>query len=66
VIPLDLNAEAQPPHGEFAEAVDRVGRREGHAVVGPNHLREPKVFEGALKDREGEFLLCRQQCLAGE
>jgi len=41
--------------------------RTGHArtqtapVVGPDHLRQPKLLEGALEDGEGEFLLGRGQ-----
>ena len=56
---LDLDAEAQPPDGEFAEAIEGVGRDKGHAVVGANGLGEAKFFERALKHGEGEFLLGR-------
>ncbi|HTI37234.1 MAG TPA: hypothetical protein VL484_06735 [Vicinamibacterales bacterium] len=33
-----------------------MGRGKRDAVIGPNHLRQAKFFEGALKDREGELL----------
>jgi hypothetical protein len=39
-------------------------RRKGDAVIGPNHLREPKLLEGPLEDRERKFLLGGQQRLA--
>jgi hypothetical protein len=58
---LDRDAEAQPPNREFAQAVERMRRREGHAVVGPNRAGQPKLLEGALEDGEGEFLLRRRQ-----
>ena len=64
--PFDLNPEAQPPYGEFAQSVKGMRGRKRDTVVGPNSLRKTKLFEGALEDREGEFLLRGEQCLAGE
>src|SRR3954470_20382957 len=43
-----------------------MGRREGHAVVGPNRLGQPKLLEGPLKDREREFLGRRGERFAGQ
>ena len=69
---LDLDAQPQPPHGEFAQAVERVPRRERDAIVGPNRAREPEFFERPLKGDKGKFLLrrregfARQQVAAGE
>ena len=57
---LDVDAEAESPDGEFAEAIEGVGGGEGHAVIGANGLPEAKFFERALEDGEGEFLLCRR------
>ena len=37
--PFDLNPEAQPPHRQLAEPVERMRGRERDAVVGPNRLR---------------------------
>jgi hypothetical protein len=37
---LDVDAEAQPPDGEFAEAIERVGGSKGDAVVGANGVGE--------------------------
>jgi len=51
---------------EFAEAIEGVGRGKGDAVVGANGLREAKLFERALEDGEGEFLLGRRQRLTRE
>ena len=62
--PFDLNPESQPPHGKLAQPVDGMRRRKRDAVIGPNHLREPKLLEGTLEDREGKFLLGGRQCLA--
>ena len=63
--PFDLDPEAQPPHRELAEPVDRMRRRKD-AVVGANYLGQAKLFEGAFEDREGESLLGRQQRFARE
>jgi hypothetical protein len=52
-----VDAEAEPPDGELAEAIEGVGGGKGHAVVGANGLREAKFLEGALEDGEGEFFL---------
>ena len=62
--PFDLNPEPEPPHRQLAQPVERVRRRERDAVVGPDRLREAKLLEGALEDREGELLLRRRQRLA--
>jgi hypothetical protein len=64
--PLDLDPESQPPHGQLAQPVNGMGGRKRDAVVGANHLREAKLLERAFEDREGKFLLRRQQRLAGE
>ena len=37
--PLDLNAEPEPPHGEFAEPVQRLRRRKRDPVIGPDRVR---------------------------
>ena len=58
--------EAEPPDGQLAEPVDRMRGREGHAVVGPDRLREATLLERALEDGEGELLLRRRQGLAGQ
>src|SRR5476651_2163425 len=69
---LDRDSETEPPDGQLAEPVDRLGGREGHAVVGADPLREPKLPERALEDGKGELLLrrrqglTRQQVAAGE
>ena len=51
--PLEPNAEAQPPDRELAEPVERMGRSEGHAVVGTNRVGQAEVLEGALEDGKG-------------
>jgi len=62
--PLDLDAQPEPPHGQFAEPVERVRGGEGHAVVGPDGVGQSKVLEGALECREGKSLLSRRQRVA--
>ena len=47
---LVLNAQAQPPHVERREAMQR-RRREGHAVVGAHRQREAVLAEEAIEDR---------------
>ena len=56
---FDLDTESQPPHGELAQPVEGIRGRERDAVIGPNQLREAKLFEGAVEDGAGEFLLGR-------
>src|SRR5262245_47152744 len=56
---LDVNAEAQPPDGECAEAIQGVGGGKWHAVVSANGVRKAKFLEGALEDGEGQFSLRR-------
>ncbi len=63
---FDANTKPQPPHGEFAQAVERVRRREGHAVVRADGLRQPEILEGAFEDAEGVALLRRRQRFARE
>jgi hypothetical protein len=63
---LDVNAKPQPPDRELAQAIERRGGREGHAVIGANRRREPKFSEGVLEDREGELFLRRRQGLTRE
>ena len=62
--PFDLDSQTEPPHGQLTEPVEGLRGRERHAVVGPNHLRQAKLLEGALKDREGKFLLRGEERLA--
>src|SRR5829696_892311 len=57
--PLEVDAQPEPPDGELAEAIERMARGEGHAVIGSDRVREPEVLERALEDDEGEFLLRR-------
>src|SRR6187551_2455125 len=47
---LDVDAKAQPPHRELAQAEERMGAGEGHAVVGADRERQAEVLEGTLKD----------------
>jgi hypothetical protein len=63
---LDLDAEAQPPHGELAQAEQRVRTGEGDAVVGANGLGQTELGEDALEDWEGEDRLGRIQRFATE
>src|SRR5437660_12580735 len=53
--PLDLNPESEPPHREFAEAVDRVGRHERHAVVGADDRGQAEFLECALEHMKANF-----------
>ena len=55
--PLEADAQPQPPDRERAQAVERVGRREGQAVVRPNGLRQTKLAEHPLerRDRQGQL-----------
>jgi hypothetical protein len=56
---LDVDAEAQPPHREFAQTEQRVGAGERVAIVGTNRLGQAELLEGALKRGEGVALFGR-------
>src|SRR4029450_10941633 len=63
---FDVDAQAQPPDGEGAGAIQGGGGSKGDAVVCANGVREAKFLEGALEDGAGEFFLRRGQRLKGE
>ncbi len=50
---LEADAQAQPPHGEFAQTIQRMRRGERHAVIGADRVGQSKVLERALEHREG-------------
>ena len=56
---LDVDAESQPPNGQFAQAVQRVRAGEWHAVVGADGFGQAEFFEHALEHAEGVDLLRR-------
>src|SRR5436190_7355060 len=64
--PFDLNAQAEPPDGEFAEPVEGRRSRKGHPVVGANGRREAELFERALEHDKGESPLRARQRFADE
>jgi hypothetical protein len=64
--PLHLNPEAQPPHRQLAEAVQRMGRGKWHTVIGADHERQAKFLKGPLEHGEGEFLLRGAERFTGE
>ena len=55
----------EPPHRQLAQAVERIRRRERHAIVRPDGPGQPEVSEGALEDREGVSFLGRRERVAG-
>ena len=57
--PLEADAEAEPPDGQLAQTVQRMGRGEGHAVVRADGVREAILLKRALEDREGVAFLGR-------
>jgi hypothetical protein len=54
---LDLNPQPQPPDRELAEAIEGMGRRKRHPVVGPDGVRQAEFLEGPLENGKGEFFL---------
>src|SRR6185369_3314881 len=50
--PLDLNAEAEPPDGELAQAVERMAAAERNPIVGADRPRQAEFLKRALKDAE--------------
>jgi len=64
--PLDLNPQPQPPHGELAQPIERMRRREWHPVVGPDRARQAEILERPLKHGEREGFLRRRQGIAGQ
>jgi hypothetical protein len=47
---LGADAEPNPPHRQRGQASER-GRREGHAVVGPNHVGQAVLLKEAQEGR---------------
>jgi hypothetical protein len=47
---LEPNAQPQPPDRQLAQAVERVRRGKGHAVVGADGVRQAEILEGALEE----------------
>ena len=60
---LVLNAQAEPPHVERREPMQR-GGRERHAVVGPHRPRQPIFAEEAIEDGPHARAFRRQQPVA--
>lgn len=63
---FDMDAKAQPPHRELAQAEERMGTGEGHAVVGTDRQRQAEVFERTLEYGKCELLFGGCQCLAAQ
>src|SRR5262249_8353497 len=54
---FDLDAEPEPPHGELGKIKQRIGRSEGHTVVGSDGFGQAELFEDAFESREGKAFL---------
>ncbi len=63
---LDLDAEAEPPDRELAEAKERIGTCERNAVIGADGLRQAVLLENGLEHRESIGFLGGGERLAGE
>ena len=63
---LEPNAQAEPSDGQLAEPIQGVCRRKGHAVIGPDRVRQPKVLKRALKHRKGIPFLGGRQGFTGD
>ena len=50
-----LEVEAEPPDGEGAEAIQRMGRGKGHAVVGANDLGKADSLKVRSKTVKAKF-----------
>ena len=61
--PLMLNPQAEPPHIERRQAVQRRGG-EGHAVVGAHRARQAVLAEQPIEDRAHADAARRQQAVA--
>ena len=46
---LDVDAEAEPPYGEFREVVEAVGAGEGQTVIGPDGIGQTAFFKQLQK-----------------
>ena len=55
---LELNAQAQPPDRQLAEAIERRRRGEGDAVVRPDRARQAELLKQPLEDGERVAALC--------
>jgi hypothetical protein len=63
---LDVDAEPEPPDGEFGEIVEAVWTGEGNAIVGPNRRRQATGAEEPLEGGNGGVFLGRLHGLAQE
>src|SRR5437773_10201668 len=56
----------QPPHGELAQAEQRMGTGEGHAIVGADGFGQAEVLEHPLEYAEGVELPGGRQGFAAD
>jgi hypothetical protein len=63
---LDADAQAQPPYGELAQAKQRMGAGERHAVVGADRQGQAELLEHPLEHGEGIDLLSGRQSLTAQ
>src|SRR5437899_2346733 len=63
---LDADPQAQPPYGELAQAEQRMGTGEGHAVVGADGFGQAEVLEHPLEYAEGVELPGGRQGFAAD
>ena len=56
---FEADAKPEPPHGQFAQPVQRVRGGEGDAVIRADRLGQAIFLKGTLEDGEGVAFLGR-------
>src|SRR6202043_1171717 len=63
---FDANAQAQPPHGEFAQAEQSMRRSEGHAIITANVGGQAALLKEPLKHGKGVIFAGRRKRFTSE
>ena len=63
---LDLDAQPEPPHGQFGQIEEGIGTGKRNAVIGADGFGQAELLENSLKHRKRIGLLGSGERLAGE
>jgi len=54
---FDIDAQSQPPHGQFGEIVEAVGAGKRQAVIRTHGIGQPAFLKQSLESGEGRYFL---------